>query len=333
VSELFIAEPNSLVLRESEPLGRVAANEVKIRVTYGGICGSDLSVYRGKIQHATYPVRPGHELVGVVKEAGSIANVTEGTRVVVTPNTFCGECEYCLNEQENICPNKKSIGINADGGFSHEFIIDARYVIPIPDEVSDEKAVLIEPLAVIVHGLKKLNLRKGNSVLVIGCGTEGLLTVALADYLEADVTAVDINVDKLEMLKSFPHIQATHPNDIEPDTFDYVVEAAGTPQSVQSCFRWLKPGGSVLLIGITNASELPVGQIVRKEQTIYGSIIYRFPKDFAESIEYLSDERFDPTVFISKILPLENYEEAYELALSGNFAKIIIDFQNKGEQP
>lgn len=128
---------------------------MKIRVTYGGICGSDLSVYRGKIQHATYPVRPGHELVGVVKEAGSIANVTEGTRVVVTPNTFCGECEYCLNEQENICPNKKSIGINADGGFSHEFIIDARYVIPIPDEVSDEKAVLIEPLAVIVHGLKK----------------------------------------------------------------------------------------------------------------------------------------------------------------------------------
>lgn len=97
-------------------------------------------------------------------------------------------------------------------------------------------------------------------------------------------------------------------------------------------FSLAKAGGSVLLIGITNASELPVGQIVRKEQTIYGSIIYRFPKDFAESIEYLSDKRFDPTVFISKILPLQDYEKAYELALSGNFAKILIDFQNKEEQ-
>ncbi|WP_238554365.1 zinc-binding dehydrogenase [Geomicrobium sp. JCM 19038] len=242
MSELFIAEPNSLVLRDSAPLESLRANEVKIRVTYGGICGSDLSVYRGKIQHATYPVRPGHELVGVVEESGSVANIPEGTRVVVTPNTFCGECEYCLREQENICPHKKSIGINADGGFSHEFSIDARYVIPIPDEVSDEKAVLIEPLAVIVHGLKKLNLRKGDSVLVIGCGTEGLLTVALADYLGADVTAVDINEEKLKMLESFPHIQATHPDAIDPDTFDYVVEAAGTPQSVQSCFRWLKQG-------------------------------------------------------------------------------------------
>ncbi|MFB4161590.1 zinc-binding dehydrogenase [Geomicrobium sp. JSM 1781026] len=332
MSELYIAEPNSLELRESAPLHAVEANELKIRVIYGGICGSDLSVYRGKIQHATYPVRPGHELVGIVEQAGSHVSISEGTRVVVTPNTFCGQCEYCLNEQENICPHKKSIGINASGGFAHEFIIDSRYVIPIPDDVSNERAVLIEPLAVIVHGLKKLNIKKGDRVLVVGCGTEGLLTVALADYLGADVTAVDINHEKLDMLKPFPHIRATHPDAIEEDAFDYVVEAAGTPQSVQSCFRWLKPGGSVLLIGITNESELPIGQIVRKEQTIYGSIIYRFPKDFAESIEYLSDERFDPTVFISKILPLADFEKAYELALSGSFAKILIDFQNKEEQ-
>ncbi|WP_238544605.1 zinc-binding dehydrogenase [Geomicrobium sp. JCM 19037] len=183
MSELYIAEPNSLELRESAPLHAVEANEVKIRVIYGGICGSDLSVYRGKIQHATYPVRPGHELVGVVEQAGSHVTISEGARVVVTPNTFCGQCEYCLNEQENICPHKKSIGINASGGFAHEFIIDSRYVIPIPDDVSNERAVLIEPLAVIVHGLKKLNIKKGDRVLVVGCGTEGLLTVALADYL------------------------------------------------------------------------------------------------------------------------------------------------------
>ena len=181
---LSVTEPGHIVWQDI-PVKKInlKPNEIKVKTIYGGICGSDISVYQGKLPHAAYPVIPGHEVLGEVVETGAAAEFRIGQRVVVQPNTFCEQCEPCKAGNTNICTEKKSLGINEPGGFSNEFIIDSKYLIKVPDDLKDERAILLEPLAVAVHALKKAEIKKDTSLAVLGCGTEGLLTVQLADYL------------------------------------------------------------------------------------------------------------------------------------------------------
>lgn len=258
--ELLLKNPNELELRLVDSLPDPQGDEVKIKLIYAGICGSDLGVYMGKLQHARYPLRPGHELLGTVIEAGEQAKYNLGTRVVILPNTFCGECVYCHAGKTNICTQKKSMGVNQDGGFSEEFIISSKYVFPIPDDLTDKRAVLIEPFAVVVHALKKVNITKGTRVAVIGSGNEGMIAAALANYLGAEVTAIDINPNKLELVRKLGDIRAVYPQDVEGETFDVVVEAAGSKASVEQAFQLTSPGGSIVLIGLTAEATLPVTQ-------------------------------------------------------------------------
>ena len=324
---IHLRNPGELELEELDWNISLLEDEVKIKLIYGGICGSDIGVYNGKIQHAKYPVRPGHELVGRILEAGKNVTFAPDTKVVITPNTFCGECDNCLNGHKNICIHKQSLGVNVDGIFSEEIIINAKYVLPIPEEISDEEAVLVEPLAVIVHAFQKANIQKGTKVGVIGCGTEGMLTVALAVFLGAEVTAIDINPKKLENAKSSYNVNTLLAHEIQNETFDVVIEAAGDKRAVEQAIGIVKKGGKIILIGLTPEATLPIVQIVRNEITIHGSIIYNFPEDFSRSVGYLIEEKFNIKPVISKIFPLEEFKEAYVLAVSGQSGKILIDFK------
>ena len=320
-------KPNELVLREAKALSLTKKDEVKLKIVYGGICGSDIKVYKGLISYAAYPLRPGHEVVGRIIEAGQDVPYKVGTRVVAFPNTFCGECEYCKQGKENICTSKQPIGVSSDGAFAQEIIIESKYIVPVPDEIADERAVLIEPFAVTVHALKKANIKKGNSVAIVGCGTEGLLSVALANKLGAKVTVIDVNPVKLDIARRLgKDVEAVHPKDVKDELFDIVIEAAGVPASIEQSMEIVKPGGTIVAIGITcDPVNYPALKIVRSEVTIYGSIIYTL-KDFAEAIEYLKDPTFNLSPVLSKIVPLNEYHQAIEDALGGKYAKIVLEF-------
>lgn len=154
--ELIVKKPKELELKHyRRTSGTLIEDEVTVKTALGGICGSDLGVYLGKISHAVYPVRAGHELVGTIIEAGPTSSYPVGTRVVVMPNTFCRTCEHCLRGNTNICKHKQSIGVTCDGGFVDEFVVSSRFVLPLPDDLEDKKAVLIEPFAVVVHALRR----------------------------------------------------------------------------------------------------------------------------------------------------------------------------------
>ncbi|UOR13974.1 zinc-dependent alcohol dehydrogenase [Halobacillus amylolyticus] len=325
---LFLKNPSDLELREFASIPTLQDDEVKLRLIYGGICGSDVNVYKGKIEHASYPVSPGHELVGEIVQTGANVKENIGQRVVIQPNSFCGECNYCKSGQTNICPEKKSLGVNVNGGFVQEFVISSKYVLPVPEELANEKAVLIEPFAVIVHAFKKVSITQGTTVAIIGCGAEGMLAVALANHLGANITAVDINQEKLNKVQShYNGIKTCLPEDVEAGKFDVVIEAAGAKQSFEQGVDILKPGGAMVVVGMAPKAELPVTRMVRKELTLYGSIIYNFPDDFLISIEYLQEEDFNVQPIISEILPLNEYKKAYEYAASGQYGKIILNFQ------
>ncbi|PLT33271.1 zinc-binding dehydrogenase [Bacillus sp. V5-8f] len=324
---LILKQPGQLELQELQSLSTLKDDEVKIKVIYGGICGSDIAVFKGKLKHASYPVTPGHELVGTIMGAGQDVEYTIGTKVVVLPNSYCGTCDMCVKGKTNICRHKESLGVNADGGFSQEFVISSRFVLPIPEGVPDERAVLIEPFAVIIHAFQKVEMTKDTSVAIIGCGTEGMLAVSLAAYLGAQVTAIDINQDKLENARSFGKIRTAMPDEIKDETFDVVIEAAGVQQSVEQAIQIAAPGGSVVLIGLTPEANVPVVRVVRNELNIYGSIIYNFPSDYTKALEYLMRDDFHVNPIISEIIPFKEYERAYEAAATGKFGKIILDFK------
>ncbi|MEI3607638.1 alcohol dehydrogenase catalytic domain-containing protein [Pseudogracilibacillus sp. SE30717A] len=324
---LYIEKPGEITWKTVSSVGKVNSDEVKLKVIYGGICGSDVSVFKGKLPHAAYPVIPGHEILGEVVEAGKTASVQVGQRVVVQPNSYCGECEFCQAGKTNICPEKKSLGINEHGGFAEEFIISSKYIIPVPDQLPNERAVLIEPLAVIVHALKKVKIDENTSVAVIGCGTEGMLAVALANYLGGNITAIDINPEKLQKVKEhYPDIEIKHPEEVTENQYDVTIEVAGVRASFEQSIEIVKPGGSVVAVGFPAVAKIPVVKMVRKELSIFGSIIYNVPDDFLASITYLLDEKFYVEPIISEVLPIAHFEKAYEKAVSGHYRKIVLEF-------
>ncbi|WP_227935621.1 zinc-dependent alcohol dehydrogenase [Alkalihalobacillus deserti] len=327
---LYLKNPSELELREYPTASTLKEDEVKIKLIHAGICGSDVGVYKGKIPHATYPVCPGHELVGTIIESGEKGSYEIGTRVVVGPNTFCDECDYCLKGQKNICINKGSLGVNMDGGFAEEFVISSKFVMPVPDHLTDEQAVLIEPFSVIVHALEKVNITQGTTVAIIGCGTEGMLAISLAHYLGADITAIDINEEKLAKAEHhFTGLKSLLPNNVSENAFEVVIEAAGVGSAVIQAIDIVKPGGDLVLVGMAPEANLPIVRIVRKEITIHGSIIYNFPTDFEKSVEFLSQKSFNAEPVISKIFPFKEYAQAYKDAVSGKYGKIILNFKEE----
>lgn len=329
MQELYLNKPNDMELRSSETLPSLKDDEVKIKLVYGGICGSDLSVFRGKLTHASYPLRPGHELLGHIVEAGKNVHYELGTRIIVQPNSYCGECNYCMSGKTNICPEKKSLGVTVNGGFSEEFIISSKYVLPIPVDLPDERAILVEPFAVIVHAFKKVDIKKGTTVAVIGCGNEGMLAVALAKYLGAEVTAMDINPIKHELIKTLGNIRVVHPDELINETFDVVVEAAGVRNAFETGLQLVQPGGDMVVIGLTPEASIPVIRLVRSEITLHGSIIYSIPDDFLLAMDYLRNKEFFVEPIISKIMPFTEFKQAFEYALSGNYGKVVLDFKKK----
>jgi len=326
--ELYMAKPGDLTIKEYQPVQEIGDNEVKLEVIYGGICGSDLSVYKGKLPYAQFPCRPGHEILGTVIAAGKNAPYKVGTKVASFPNTYCGECEFCRQGKTNICKNKKSFGVTINGLFAQEIVIDAEFVVPVPAGLPDERAVLAEPFAVIVHALKKVSVSPGMSAAVVGCGTEGSLAAALLLHRGADLTVMDVNPVKMQIAQSLgKNVKTLHPNDVKDEMFDVVVEAAGTKASVEQAFQLVKPGGTMIGVGITSENiSYPAIRITRSEITIHGSIIY-VKKDFEDAFALLSKPDFKVDPVISKIVPLAAYHQAFSDALSGNFVKVVLDFK------
>jgi len=330
--ELYLEKPSHLTIKKAVPVQNLKDNEARVQVIYGGICGSDLRVLRGTIPYAVYPCRPGHEILGIVTEAGKNSPYKPGTRVISYPNTYCGKCEFCLQGKTNICQNKKSFGVTVNGLFANEIIIDTEFLVEVPAELANERAILTEPFAVNVHALKRASITKGTSVAVVGCGTEGLLAVALLNYIGADITVLDINPAKMQKATTFnTAIKTLSPTQVTDQLFDVVIEAAGVKAAIEQAFMLVKPGGSLITLGITSDEVIfPSLHVTRSEMNIYGSIIYT-KKDFAEAFCFLQDPKFDVSPVLSKIMPFAEYAKAFEDALSGNFTKIVLDFRNTSQ--
>jgi len=260
-----------------------APHEVVVEVHACGICGSDLHYFDGGFPPPA--ICPGHEIAGRIVAVGATAGIELGTRVAVEPLVVCGNCPYCRTGNYQLCPQFRIIGNSVDGGFAERVCVPARSVFPLPDEIDFEVGALTEPLAVAVHALRLAQPTTGDSVLVLGAGTIGLMAVAAARAAGAgtiwvtarhphqEAAARSLGADQVFIGRAG---EANLRAQARRDVVDIVVETVGgTAPTIEEAIRYVRRGGKVVVLGIfTQPSRIDATTLVVKEVQLLGSMTY-----------------------------------------------------------
>jgi 2-desacetyl-2-hydroxyethyl bacteriochlorophyllide A dehydrogenase len=328
--------PRSLKLEErSAP--KKNPGEMLLEVQRAGICGTDLRIFQGHMRDRVGNARIlGHEMAAVVKETSPEGEFNMGDRVVVEPTIFCGNCPPCRRGSTHVCKNLRLLGIDQDGAFQQFLIVPPNRLHKLPDAVSDDHAVMIEPLSVAVHAVRLSSLRAGETVTVIGAGTIGLLIAMLAGKAGAKVAVLETNPYRRDLARQF-HFETCDPKERDAGQFildftsgtgaDVVFEVSGSGQGARVMTSLAAIQGRVVIVGIHD-NEIPTNlfHVFFKELSFQGVRAYA-SCDFKEAIRLIFSGEINPAPFFSRHYPLENIHEAMEFALSGApVMKILIDF-------
>lgn len=324
------AELKSLSIPEPE------VNEVRIKVAFVGVCGSDLHYYFDGANGAFIvqePLIPGHEISGTIDYDQS-GEFQVGTAVTVHPATF-GISSPEIEKEPHIWPGGKYLGSastlpHTQGAMSDFFVVRKDMVRTIPDGLSLRDAALAEPLAVALHAINIAEGVEGKKILVSGSGPIGLLVAAASRIKGAiEVVCTDVLTGPLERAQL---IGATKTIEITgeqlPDSyFDCVFECSGSPMGVSSALNTVRRGGTVIQVGMLGAGPQPIAiaPLVSKEIRLRGA--FRFNNEISEAVELLAKFPHIATV-ITHVLPVKDVIKAFEIANDAQISgKVLVDFQ------
>lgn len=286
---VVIEKPKSFRIKEI-PYPKPEEGEVTLDVRACCVCGTDIHLLDGEFKGSIYPLIPGHEFSGVVREIGArVTHVKIGDRVAVEPFISCGYCYYCKTGKTNQCLNGMVIGHTAskemklDGGFVENVVVPAKNLILLSDNVSFEAGSFIANLGTIIYAIRKAQLQPGMKVLVFGTGANGLILAELSKKTGASTVVVTGRTkSRLEVAKKMG-IDATVVADdsqeyelkkIAPLGFDIIFETTGSAQIVERTFKFVQNGGKIVLYGIVppeHHSMINPFDICRKDLQIIGS--------------------------------------------------------------
>lgn len=326
-------EPRKIVIEDHE-IPTVQPGQVLVRVRAGGICGSDLSYYfKGKSGDFALrePFVLGHEVAGEIAEIGEgVTGLRVGGRVAVNPGVACGICRFCAKGMPNHCLNMRFMGSASTfphmQGTYREFIaVGAHQCIPVPDSLDFAQASMAEPLAVVLHALRRAGSLVGAKVLVVGCGPIGCMLVAGAKRAGAhQLIAVDLAEKALTMARELGAGQTVLADDrstidtwsLQRGTFDVVFEASGSPAGLDTTLRSAIAGGRVIQVGNLPAGQCPVAAnlVMSKELLYQGS--FRFnADDYVTAVEEIVAGQIDLQPLMTHNFPLAEANRAFEVAL------------------
>ncbi len=291
-----------------------AADQVRIAIELGGICGSDNSMYHGKLA-APLPVIAGHEAVGKIEEIGSsVTGLKVGQRVTIHPNYYCGECDVCKKGLTNICREKIRLGVDINGVFAEYAVVPAKQVYVVPDDLPNEVAVFAEPLAVSLHGIKQASIQKSDKVLVFGAGVVGQLCLQLALQYSENIVNCDLIESRLELATKMGAQRVISDKDELASCsgeFDVIFETTGAPSALAQCIELAAPGATIVVLGLPGQEHpIPTVFVVRKELTIKGSMIYT--TEIPESIELLNKGVINTQALVSSVIPVEELQDTLD---------------------
>jgi D-arabinitol dehydrogenase (NADP+) len=307
---------------------RAGTGEVVVDVRLAGVCGTDLHLHAGGF-FAEFPLTPGHESVGVVREVGAgVQGLEPGQRVAVDNASACGHCSQCSKGRPLFCENFLSLGVNAPGGFAESLVSPAHKVYPIED-LDDDVAVFAEPLACAMHGMDVLALEPGADVLMIGAGTTGLLLAQLLVHGGAGrVTVAAPTEFKLALASQYGVdrvVQITRDadktfqtlRDLAPDGFDVAVDVTGASSVVQHLPDLVATNGTVFVYGMCDADDRVQWSpydIFRRQLHVKGS--FAQVNCFDRSLAMLRSGRVRTDGLITHRFALEEYGAALDALAS-----------------
>ncbi|CAL66679.1 zinc-binding alcohol dehydrogenase family protein [Christiangramia forsetii] len=312
-------EPGNFQLKEKEkPVPK--DNEALLRVKKVGICGTDLHAYSGNQAFFTYPRILGHELASEVVEIGeNERGLKSGDNVVVMPYISCGECVACRNGKTNCCSNISVIGVHSDGGMQEYITVRQDLLLPA-NQLSNDQMAIVEPLAIGAHAIRRAQLKKGETVVVVGCGPIGIGIIKLVQIAGAKVIALDMNDDRLEYAKNeigADHIVNVSKDPVEKiteitngDLADVVFDASGHKAALESGPDYMAHGGRYVLVGLSKGElTFTHPKIHAKESSILCSRNATV-EDFEHVIKVLDE--FPTSSFITHNVPFGDMIENFD---------------------
>jgi L-idonate 5-dehydrogenase len=321
---------------ENYPLEEIGPDQVLVRIGAGGLCGSDIHYYWdggiGTIR-VSQPIVMGHEFAGTVEAVGAkVSKVRPGDKVAINPSQPCGKCRFCQEGKQQHCLDMQFMGSAmrnppTHGGFRDRAVVSDFQCEPVGQEVSLGEAACTEPLAVGVHAVKRAGDLLGKRVLVTGSGPIGALLIGAVRLAgAAEIVVTDLSAAPL---KAAAAMGATTVIDAAQDPerlardysadkgyFDVAFECTGVPVVLKGIFPVIRPGGTIVQVGVSGPAELPVNALVAKEVNLLGA--HRFHAEYAMAATLIRERRIDVRPVISATLPMERIAEAFELARDRN---------------
>ncbi len=306
---------NKLCYRTDYSVPKPKCNEALIRIRMAGICNTDLEIIRG---YLNFKGVPGHEFVGIVEK--SEEKKWEGKRVSGEINIGCGVCSYCFSRMKNHCPNRSVLGIlKKDGAFADYITLPVRNLHLIPDSVSDEEAVFIEPIAAAFEISHQVNIKPDDKVCVLGDGKLGILTGQVLSLTGCNLTVIGHHEEKLSILNQIG-IYTSLNEDIS-DKFDVVVDCTGSPAGLKKSLALANPKGKVILkTTLAKRDPVDLNSLVINEIELIGSRC----GPFAPAARALQKKLIDTRSLISKTFFLDEGTEAFKYASQKGVLKVIL---------
>lgn len=312
-----------------------AAGEALVRVRRVGICGTDLHIFQGHLDHRV----PrggiiGHETFAEVVDAPAGSGFGRGDRVVVEPVLSCGRCRACAMGARYLCYELKILGVDVPGGMREFYPVPVDRLIKVPATLSDDEAAVIEPLAVAVHDVRRAGVKAGDAVVVFGGGPIGTLIGLVCRHLGARVVVAELNEFRLGLLEQLG-LETLGPGR-DPVKFttewtggvgaDVAFEVTGNPAAARVVTDVVRVWGTVSIVAI-HAEPVAVNlyQMFARELVMHGSRLYG-REDWEEAIGLAAGGAVPVKPLVSRRIPLEALADGMRAALGGaSVMKILVE--------
>jgi L-iditol 2-dehydrogenase len=324
----LILKDHNVFKVENTMIPEIGIDDVLIKVMAAAICGSDVHGMDGSTGRRIPPVIMGHEASGIIEKKGlNVTGFTIGDRVTFDSTIYCGDCYFCRRGMVNLCDDRRVLGVSCreyrqNGAFAEYIAVPRHIIYSIPDEVSFERAALIEPLSVAMHAVNNSSVSFNDTAMVMGTGIIGLLIIQILKLTGCrKIVAVDIEQEKLDLAVKFgadiclrADVLDIHDKVMEITKgrgADIAFEAVGISKTLQDTVACLRKGGRLTMVGnLSPMAEIPLQTIVTREITLNGSCASA--GEYGICIDLIAGKIIDVDMLISAEITLEQGGEYFK---------------------
>lgn len=320
-------EPGRLKI-EDVPVPENGDREVLVQVKATAICGTDVSIYKGRYGLKSYPVIQGHESAGVIVDIGKhVTRVRRGDPVIINPSIFCGHCFCCLHSMSNLCENGGMLGKDLPGTFAEYVSVPESNLTVLPEQIGFENASSLQSLVTVLRAWEHVSARPGDTVAVIGMGAPGLLHVKMAALSGAEVYAITRSRWKLDLAEQYGGIPVEAGKEDPVQTVlkatggrgaDLVIETAGTEQTHAQAAEMARPGGTLLIYAaLSGNGGFHTRPVFFKELKVVGTRGMT-QAGYEKAVDLYSSGKLDLSPLITHRFSLKDTAQMFDMIHTGS---------------